>query len=331
MRFTIDEMSTYQNYLDPKWLLLMDALHRTGSVTRAAEQLGQSQPTVSIWLSQMRRELNDPLFVRTSQGMQPTPRAQAMMVTVKEVLDGMRRLSSTEPVFDPSREKRDFRILMTDASHVTLLPHLFSHVRAVAPNVKLEAATISPSMAQALESGDADLALGLIPSLESGFYQQSLFVQDWICLAHARHPRLQGKLSKAAYQKELHVGIVAGTGQSLLDKAVSENDIHRKIALELPGFLGLSAILTTTDLVATLPRHIGETLARSASLQVLKCPFQIPSFVVKQHWHARFHYDQGNRWLRGVCATLFTDRSRIRGGSATDRNHLAIHENDPFQ
>ena len=79
----------------------------------------------------------------------------------------------------------------------------------------------------------------------------------------------------------------------------------RPIRLELPGFLGLSAILPTSDLIATLPRHIGETLTRAAGLQVLPSPLAIPGFTVKQYWHARYHHDAACRWLRGVCSDLF--------------------------
>jgi DNA-binding transcriptional LysR family regulator len=67
----------------------------------------------------------------------------------------------------------------------------------------------------------------------------------------------------------------------------------------------LAAIVSTSDLVATLPRHIGETLAQAANLRALPCPFAIPGFTVKQYWHARYHHDADNRWLRGVCAQLF--------------------------
>ncbi len=75
--------------------------------------------------------------------------------------------------------------------------------------------------------------------------------------------------------------------------------------------LGLAAILSTTDLAATLPRHIGETLARAADLQVLPYPLPIPTFVVKQHWHARLQHDAANQWLRGVCAELFMDTTKV--------------------
>lgn len=296
--------------LDVKLLRLLDLLYSTRSVTRAAERLGQSQPTVSIWLAQLRKQLGDPLFVRTPEGMQPTPRSDALIGTAREVLVGLRRLSEAQARFDPLTARREFRIFMTDASHITLLPRLFSHVRALAPQVRLEAAAINPAMVQAMQSGEGDLALGLIPGLEAGFYQQALYEQDWICLCNARHPRIGENFTLQDYQAEAHIGIVSGTGQPLLDGALKNQGVERRVLLELPGFLGLSAILSTNDLVATLPRQIGETLARAAGLRVLPCPLPIPPFTVKQHWHARYHHDAGNQWLRGICSELFLATTR---------------------
>ena len=297
--------------LEPKLLRLLDLLYTTRSVTKSAEQLGQSQPTVSIWLGRLRTQFNDPLFVRTPEGMQPTPRTDGLIATVREVLEGLRRLSESEVVFDPAQSRREFRIFMTDASHVTLLPRLFSHVRALAPQVRLEAATIDASLVPALQSGEADMALGLVRGLEAGqeagFYQQSLFGQDWICLCNARHPRIGNTFTLQDYLAEAHIGIVSGTGYQLLDSTLKALGVERRVLLELPGFLGLAAILADNDLVATLPRHIGETLAQAAGLRVLVCPLPIPPFTVKQYWYARYHHDPANRWLRGVCAELFMD------------------------
>ncbi len=300
--------------LDTKLLRLLDLLYTTRSVTRAAERLGQSQPTVSIWLARLRKQLSDPLFVRTPEGMQPTPRTDALIGTVREVLEGLRRMSESQSRFDPATAQREFRIFMTDASHITLLPRLFSHVRALAPQVRLEAATIDARMVPALQAGEGDLALGFVPGLEAGFYQQTLYGQDWICLCNARHPRIGKTFTLKNYVAEAHIGIVSGTGHQLLDGALKRLGIERRVLLELPGFLGLSAILSTNDLVATLPRHIGETLARAAGLRVLPCPLAIPSFTVKQYWHARYHHDAGNQWLRGICTALFFEKDRPRTG-----------------
>ncbi|MBT9474504.1 LysR family transcriptional regulator [Polaromonas sp.] len=298
--------------LDIKLLRLLDQLYTTRSVTRSAEALGQSQPTVSIWLARLRAQLGDPLFVRTAGGMLPTPRTDALIGTVREVLDGLQRLSQAGAGFEPATAQRRFSICMTDASHITLLPRLLAHVRAVAPGVSLQASRIDAQLAQALQSGEADLAVGFLPWLDTGFYQQTLYAQDWICLANAQHPRVRGAGEKhwnlAVYQQEAHISISSGTGHQLLESAVAAQQITRQLRLELPGFLGLSAILSTSDLIATLPRHIGETLAHAAGpngLQVLPCPFGIPGFTVKQYWHARYHHDAASRWLRGVCAELF--------------------------
>ena len=294
--------------LDPKVLRLFELLYGTRSVTRAAEQLAQSQPTVSIWLGRLRRDLGDPLFVRTAAGMQPTPRADALIGPVRDALQALRRIGGTRPRFAPQTSERRFRICMTDASHVTLLPQLLAHVRALAPAVTLEAARIDAGTARALQGGEADLALGYVPWLEAGFYQQALYPQDWVCLVGARHPRVGERITLREYRAEAHVGIVSGTGAELLTQALQRQRVRRRTVLELPGFLGLGAILSTTDLMATLPRHIGRTLADSAGLRLLECPLKIEGFVVKQHWHERYHHDEANRWLRGVVAELFGRR-----------------------
>jgi DNA-binding transcriptional LysR family regulator len=291
--------------LSPKQLALLDSLHRTRSVTRTAEQLVQTQSTVSILLARLRKQLGDPLFVRTPEGMQPTPRADALISAIRDVLDRLRDISTAAAGFDPGGSQREFRIFMTDASHMTLLPRLFSHVRSLAPSVRLEAVPFDRNMVQALQSGDSDLALGLLPEFEAGFYRQKLYGQDWICLSNSGHPRIGQRFTLKHYLAEGHVGIASGTGP-LVDEALKRRGLKREVQLKLPGFLGLAGILAASDLVATLPRHIGETLARAAGLRVLACPLKISPVNVNQYWHARYHNDSANRWLRGICMELFS-------------------------
>lgn len=204
-----------------KLLQLFDLLYDARSVTRVAEQLGQSQPTVSIWLNRLRAHLKDPLFVRTPGGMAPTPQADALIGPCRDALESVRRLTSWEPDFNAATARRRFRICMTDASHVALLPRLLAHVRAQAPGVRLEAARIDGNTERALESGEADLAIGYVPWLGRGVFQQQLYEQDWICLANAHHPRLRGRLGVRQYRAEGHVTTAAGTGAQLLDQALA--------------------------------------------------------------------------------------------------------------
>jgi DNA-binding transcriptional LysR family regulator len=329
-------------------LQLFAQLHATRSVTRTAEALGLSQPTVSIGLARLRTCWGDALFVRTGGGMLPTPRADALLATVNTVLAGLAQLAAPAPAFEPAQAQRHVRICMTDASHVTLLPGLLAHVRAVAPGITLEATRIDGQLAQALQSGEVDLALGYLPWLDAGCYQQALYDQDWVCLVNGLHPRVPTGVhlnpgpglphtvttgttgstgsawSRALYEAEHHVSVSSGTGQQLLDQALLAQGVQRRVVVSLPGFLGLPALLSTTDLVATLPRHIGETLARVSGLQVLPCPVAVPGFTVKQYWHERFHQDSTSRWLRSTCAGLFMR-------SPSKREQTALDNLTPFE
>lgn len=201
---------------------------------------------------------------------------------------------------------------MTDASHITLLPMLLARIRAIAPNVGLEVLPISSRTARALEDGDADLALGTIAGLEAGFHEQVLYAQDFVCLVSAQHPRIGRTMTARAYRDEAHIGILSTASYSTLNASLAMQHIKRRVLLELPGFLGLTTIVSSTDLVATVPRHIGETLSRSGTIRVVSCPVRIAGFTVRQYWHDRFHRDPGHRFLRSLCAELFSGGPRLR-------------------
>ncbi|MCW5652547.1 LysR family transcriptional regulator [Hydrogenophaga sp.] len=295
--------------LDVKLLRFFDALYTLRRLGRVAEQLGQSPPTVSIWLSHLRTALQDPLFVRTATGMQPTPRADALIGTVREALAAIRSLSEEPPDFNPAQDARGFRLCMSDGGMLTLLPQLLAHMRVHAPQVRLEAIKISPQTAAQLESGEADLAVGLVPDLDKGFYQQALFDQVWVCLVNPEHPRLRNTLDRQAYMREGHVNIVYGTGHRMLDAALERAQVTRQVFLEMPVYMGIPAIVSSSDLIATMPSRTGHALARSSGLSLFPCPIPVPPFTVKQYWHERYHHDPGLRWLRSVVQSLFLERA----------------------
>ena len=150
-------------------------LYDTRSVTRTAKQLGQSQPTISLWLGKPREQLGDPLFVRTPTGMAPTPQADARITPCRELLESLRRLTAWEIGLDPASAQRCFCLCLSDASHITLLPKILEYLRNHAPVIRLEVARIDGNTERALETGEADLAIGFVPWLGGGIYQQVFF------------------------------------------------------------------------------------------------------------------------------------------------------------
>lgn len=304
----MDESSDVVRVLDVRQLVLLDALYATQSVTKTAERLGQTQPAVSILLRQLRTQLRDPLFVRTSRGMRPTPRTEVVVSKAREILSALRELADDKPRFDPLTSKRIFRICVPDSSHITMLPQLLLHMQEAAPEVRFEILTIDENSARLLEDGKVDLAIsGFLGGIDASYYQQALYDQDFVCLARSRHPRLKkAGLTLKAYVREAHIEVTYGWIHELINNEMKRQSIERRVRLTVPGFLGLAAVIAVTDMIATLPRGIGTALANSKALQLLRCPVQLPKYKVKQFWHSRFHLDPGNQWLRSTCAALYS-------------------------
>ena len=220
-------------------------------------------------------------------------------------MERLTKLIGAGTSFDPATARRQFRICMTDISEIVVLPALINHLRRVAPGVLIEAERISGDIARRLESGEIDLAVGFMPQLEAGFYQQTLFEQNFVCLAAERHPRIRARPSKHAFLAEGHIVVTtSGTGHSIVDKVLAQKGYRRHVVMKVPSFLGVARIVAQTELLVIVPRRLGEALAQQERVRMLEPPVSLPQFAVKQHWHERFHADAGNAWLRRTLAEL---------------------------
>jgi DNA-binding transcriptional LysR family regulator len=295
--------------LDLDWLSVFVEIYKTQSVSRAAQALGMEQASASIVLTKLRRHFDDPLFCRISSGMAPTPRAQTIYPDLLEALKRLENARGAIGAFLPQQATREFRICMTDISEIVLLPRLINHLQKTASGLVIEAEKISPESRRRLASGDIDLAVGFTPDLESGFYQQSLFAQDFVCLAARSHPRIGTKLTRKAFSSEGHVLVVAsGTGHSIVDKVLAKNKLERRVVLRVQSYLGVARIVAQTEFLVIVPRQLGLALAEQESIKVLEPPLLLPTYKVKQHWHERFNLDAGNVWLRKTMAELFSGK-----------------------
>jgi len=291
---------------DMELLAVFEEIYNTGSITRAAENLGMAQPTVSIALGKLRGHFGDPLFSRTPRGMEPTPHATEILADVRAATAALHNALRYKKEFEPARSEREFKICMTDISEIVLLPTLLNHLKQLAPAIRIDAIPISPDTPAQLSSGEVDLAVGFMPHLEAGFYQQKLFDQNFVCLVADDHPRIGATITRKAFLNEGHVLIKSsGTGHSIVEKTMIGKGMERKIVLRVPSFLGVARIVAQTECIATVPERFGSAMAQQERVRMLAPPIRLPSFSVKQHWHERFHADPANQWLRRVMAELF--------------------------
>jgi DNA-binding transcriptional LysR family regulator len=293
--------------MDIRLLTVFEEIYKSRSVTAAAAVLDMGQPAVSVALAKLRHQFGDPLFVRTSEGMVPTPLGEGLVRPVRTVLEALDALTGHRDLFDPLTSDRTFRICMTDISQLVLLPRLWETLQRTAPRIRIDVLPLSTDMAQMLESGDADLALGFMPQLEAGFYQTALFKQTFVCMVSAHHPRIQSELTLQDFATEDHAVISSsGSAPLLIDQELERLGINRRITLKIPNFIGAALVVEHTDLLITIPERLGEVLKGRGALRTFPVPFQLPGYEVKQHWHERYHNDPGAQWLRRLIAELLT-------------------------
>ena len=293
---------------DIELLYVFDEIYKARNVTRAADNLGMPQSTVSIALGKLRKHFGDRLFSRTTRGMEPTPHAQDVIADVRATIAALEHALSHRVVFDAQNETRQFRLCMTDISEVVLLPTLLNYLSRAAPGICLDISKISPDTPRDLEDGETDLAVGFMPHLEAGFYQQKLFDQNFVCLAALEHPRIHAVLTRDAFINERHLSVKSsGTGHFIVDKLLAQEGIQRTTVLQLPSYLGVARIVAQSTFIAIVPEKFGLAMKDRESLQLLAPPVPLPNFSVKQHWHERYHADPASRWLRQTLAQLFAE------------------------
>ncbi len=287
---------------DLNLLRVFVAIYTARSVSQAALQVGLTQAAMSNALRRLRDQCDDPLFVRSNGAMEPTALATALAPPVQEALNAIERSLTSSIGFDPSTSARTFRLLTSDVGERVILPKLMRALKTAAPDIRIEAIRQPQAeYAQALRSGDIDLAIGNIAFLQRGFYQQLLFEDRYLCIARKGHPNVTDELTLDAYLAEDHVVSLAGSTDSLVEDALAALRRRRHIKLKVTHYYGASAIVAESDLIATVPEN---AVAGMHMLQKLPLPFAIPGARVRQFWHRRAHKDPANRWLRTLIAGL---------------------------
>jgi DNA-binding transcriptional LysR family regulator len=301
MKLTSTIRAVHIRDFDLNLLHVFQAVHAAGNVSRAAETLGLSQPAVSHALTRLRLALHDPLFVRTSGGVSPTPKAQQLARQVDAALRLLDVAIHEADSFDPARSQRRFVVHMSDIGADEFLPLLMAQVRRHAPGVRIEAQQLDPAgIGAALEEGRIDLAFGYLPEL-SGTEHLQLLDERYVVLLRQGHP-LAGRLRDRAALQQLDFILVASHVEPA--KALHLLGLESRIRLTLPHFTVAPSILAESDLAVVMPLRPALRFAARHALQVVEPDLGLPPFSVSIHWSWRAQNDSGHRWLRGVVAAM---------------------------
>ncbi len=296
---------------DLNLLRIFQMLWLTRNVSKAAEKLGLSQPALSNALNRLRIDFSDPLFVRASKGMIPTPMAEKIYQRVEEILRQLNDLYESEDKFIPMKSERIITIRATDYVQELVIPKLLKALELEAPGIKLIAKSVEGKLPKIdMEEGTCDLALaGYFRELPEGFYQQALIKNGFKCVVRRKHPIISKKLSLKNYLELKHILInQSGDLFGIVDQELAKLKKKRRVVSGLSSFMAPGHVIQNTDYILTAPEKLCDHYREVYGLEILNPPLLLPPIEVVQVWHQRVHQDAAIKWFRSklfdVCKKL---------------------------
>jgi DNA-binding transcriptional LysR family regulator len=285
--------------IDLNLLVLFDALIEERSVRRAGERVGLSQSATSHALDRLRKLLGDELLVRTASGMEPTPRALSLAGPLRLALQDIQTALAPDR-FEPAEAEIGLTIAVETHETIVVLPLLVEEIRREAPGIVLTVRSGSvEDILNGVDQGRVDVAIGLFNGLPDRFMTARLLSDEHACVMRADHALARSPLTLAGYLDAPHLLIsMSGGTTNVVDNALAEQGLRRRIAMQMPHGLAAVIALTRSDMVTSVTRGVARVFAATAPAVVMDLPFPVPPSTFRLVWNRRFQADPARMWLR---------------------------------
>ena len=294
--------------IDLNLLVLFDALYRHRSVSIAAKEVCLSQSAFSHGLSRLRSRLDDPLFIRINNVMQPTDKAKIIAEKLTTALPLLHLALNESMEFEASNSEIEFTFVATDYTEFSLLPKLIAKIQTLAPKIKIIVYPAQQKLPlQELESGEIDFALGFSHQLEASHLieHQTWFSDSYCTVASQSNQHVKQGLTLSTFTALPHVLISPwGEKKGVVDQTLSSMGLERQIALQLPSLLVAPYTLANTNMLLTMPKLMAKKLAPQESLTIFNTPLDLPDYQLNLYWHKINSSKASHNWLRNVIKEL---------------------------
>lgn len=302
--------------VDLNLLVYLDVLLTERNVSRSAEQLGITQPAMSNGLKRLRNLFDDPILVRTSEGMMPTKRALELQPLVREMLNATKAVLQPINEFVPESSTHTFRIMASDYIEATLIVPLMQELRKVAPKATLDILTPSDVTFHDIEQGKIDIAINRFNQLPQSFHQNTIWRDGFSCIMNKKHPAVDN-FTLDTYLESEHIwvsktGMGTGTGMNRsnlqklgwVDEALDEIGVKRNIRIFTRHYQVAPLLTKDSDLIVTVPTRAALLHKDNPELTIVKAPFLIIPIELTMAWSPLLQHNPAHRWLRRFISDI---------------------------
>jgi DNA-binding transcriptional LysR family regulator len=278
------------------------SIYESGSLTRAAEELSVTQPSVSYALARLRKQLADQLFIRNAEGMIPTRRATELFTTFKTAVNAIDASVEAGRTFDPAVTRQQFRLCLTDLGELAFLSPILQAFGSQAPDATLEIVPMQiDAVSQWLIQGEIDAAVASVP-IEGAEHHEVLYEERYVCVLPETYSGSPSQLSAEEFAFLRHVAIDPSAGHSQADRLLESMGIQRRIGLRLHHFSVLPYVIASSDYAAIVPLRVAELFAAQWPVTLRELPFTIPSFNVSLYWNGTPPTSPAQKWFHQTVA-----------------------------
>lgn len=303
--------------LDLNLLVWFEALMAERNVTRAAARVGRTQPAMSGTLARLRELMDDELFIRTADGLRPTPRALELHEPIGKALAQIEAAFSFRDRFEPATAEMSFVIAMSDLPTISLLPSLFEELSRAAPRVTLHVRGFDgrDEAIALLDSGVADVAIGVPPTEKAGrILSRPLFEEGFVTMMRTGHPAAGSDLARSDFLAWPHILFSPeGDRFGIVDQHLERLGVRRNLVLTVPNAFAAALVVETTDALCTMLTGPARRFAASSKVILAKTPLDLPSAPFTMNWHRRNDANLAQRWFRGLIGKTAMRRSGASG------------------
>lgn len=293
---------------DLNLLVIFRAIMTRGSIAGAADEVGLSPSAVSHALARLRLMLNDQLFHRTADGVEPTKRARELSIEVERGLGFISAAISLQHQFVPAEAKRIFTMQVADYVSGFILPRLAKRLQMEAPNVSVEILPFSISADSVWDRVDLQIRLTpgrLQPEVARS---QRLVADDVVVLMRPNHPDAGKPMTAELYAALPHVKLSqSATGTTVIDDALAARGLERHMAMTVSSWFDVPDIVRNSDLIAIAPRRLLQLDPRLQGLQSAPLPLEEVVFSFDLCWDLRTEREPGQQWLRKLICQVFEE------------------------
>jgi LysR family transcriptional activator of mexEF-oprN operon len=298
--------SVYGRDLDLNLLRVFAVVAEARSVTQAASRLYLTQPAVSAALRRLTTAVGAPLFVRQGRGLALTARGEQLRASVQPHLQALVDAALVPARFDPATSDRTFRLGLSDASEMWLLPPLLRILAREAPRMRIVVVPVQFRTIGAAFAAGLDAAVTVADELPSSIRRAPLLASGFVCVHDPRHARFS-RLTEKTYFAHEHV--IVSYNADLRGVVEDTQRKQRTIRVSVPTFASIGTLVEGTALLATVPRIVGSQIVRlHPKLRLAPLPFDAYSGSIELLWPAATDDDEPCRWLRTRLTEIARDQ-----------------------